>query len=161
MNTRRNGKLTRFCPFPSSVTSPCLPRALLLETLITIRLLFPDDVEDHSQTILEHLIATEGFDPDCLNHGTATWEGEGEAAKAIQFPIWGARLHDLNQEIQKPSPRSKVATWMERHSRDRHMMMAILLTLIVTIVLGFLAFFLGVFQVVIAWLQYKNAPSQT
>ncbi|KAK5659161.1 hypothetical protein OQA88_1251 [Cercophora sp. LCS_1] len=144
----------------SHAAAPCLPRDLLLETLYTLHLLFPLE-DDECQKLLRELTVTEKFDPDCLIYGTSTYENDDEVPRVVQFPIWGARLNDLYNEIHSPTPRTMMETWTERHSNPRYTMMVTLIGIAITVLVAIFTLILSIFQAVVAWLQYRQQMSQS
>lgn len=133
-----------------------IPRALALETLDTIHnILFPSDKE--SQALLSSLVSHSSFDKDCRNYESAAYRKEDE--KNSQYRYWGARLVELYNESQKPTPRGWLQTWLERKSGARYVMMATLIGVIIAIVLGFLSLGIAGFQAWVAWQQWKHPVS--
>lgn len=133
-----------------------IPRALALETLDTIHnILFPSDKE--SQALLSSLVSHSSFDKDCRNYESAAYGKEDE--KNSQYRYWGARLVELYNESQKPTPRGWLQTWLERKSGARYVMMATLVGVIIAILIGFLSLGVAGFQAWVAWQQWKHPLS--
>ncbi|KAI1756109.1 hypothetical protein F4782DRAFT_321019 [Xylaria castorea] len=129
-----------------------LPKQLVLETLHTLKyVLFPMDSE--SQSILRSLVAKDGFDPDNCGVNTS-WQLREE--ELIAYEYWGSRLVDLHDELENPTPRGFVETWMERKSGARYFMMATLAGVLVAILLGILSLVVSIIQTWIAWQQWKH-----
>jgi hypothetical protein len=136
---------------------PGLSRKLALETICTIQLLFPPE-NATSQSLLRNLVSKDGFDPDCLRFGTASFElpGSGEKERAMRFPTWGTRLMHLYDEIENPKPRGRVEAWLERRSKSRHVMMVTMIGVLTAVLLGLFGLCLSIFQTWIAWRQWKD-----
>ncbi|GAB1316933.1 RanBP2-type domain-containing protein [Madurella fahalii] len=141
-------------PEKSSLSPPCLPRELALETLYTLQLLFPPGGK--SQATLRNLVSKQGFDPDCLRFGTALFEFPHEKKRALCFPVWGTRLMDLYDEIENPKPRSTLDAWLERRSKSRHIMLVTMIGVLVAVLLGVLGLCVSIFQTWIAWQEWKS-----
>ncbi|KAI0474208.1 hypothetical protein F4859DRAFT_482261 [Xylaria cf. heliscus] len=132
-----------------------LPKQLVLETLHTLRyVLFPIDSE--SQSIIRSLVAKEKFDPDNC-HVNTSWELREEELVAYEY--WGPRLMELHDEIENPTPRGLIETWMERKSGARYVMMATLAGVLIAILLGVLSLVVSIVQAWISWQQWKHPIS--
>ncbi|KAI8953300.1 hypothetical protein F4801DRAFT_147012 [Xylaria longipes] len=132
-----------------------LPKQLVLETLHTLKyVLFPIDPE--SQSILRSLVTKDGFDPDNCGVDTS-WQLREE--ELIAYEYWGSRLVDLHYELENPTPRGFVETWMERKSGARYVMMATLAGVLIAILLGILSLVVSIVQTWIAWQQWKHPIS--
>ncbi|KAK4162948.1 hypothetical protein QBC43DRAFT_371149 [Cladorrhinum sp. PSN259] len=134
----------------------CIPRALALETLHTLALLFPPS-NSAAQKVLRSLLQRKTLpDGDILRFGTSSYErSASERNLALQFPIWGSRLLDLYDEVENPRPRGRMESWLERRSKSRHVMMATIAGVGAAVILGILGLGVAMFQTWISWQQYK------
>src|SRR6202035_4701018 len=98
----------------SNSSSGALPRQLVLECLDSMqKILFPlSDPSSKSRSLLQSLISTSSFDPDCLRFESASIRNPDE--KDISYLYFGARLADLYEELENPQPRGWVEKWLER-----------------------------------------------
>ncbi|KAJ3496144.1 hypothetical protein NLG97_g2867 [Lecanicillium saksenae] len=127
-----------------------MPRDLALETLATLQeILFPLDAD--SQTLLQSLVSKQSFDPDCLRLDTRPYRRPEE--KTVQYRYWGARLADLHEQMEAPTPNGYFEKWMERRSGARYVMMATLGGVVIAVVLGALSLAVSIFQ---AWVGYQQ-----
>lgn len=127
-----------------------IPRALALETLITIKeVLFP--LESGSQSLLRTLVSKKSFDTDCLRFDLGQYRRVDE--ETVSFRYWCARLADLHDQMDNPSPAGFLEKWMERRSGGRYVMMATLGGVLIAIVLGALSLAVSIFQ---AWVGYQQ-----
>jgi hypothetical protein len=91
-----------------------LPRQLALEALDSVqKVLFPLS-DAKSRALLQSLVSTASFDPDCLRFESATIRNADE--KEISYHYFGARLADLYEELENPQPRGWIEKWLERKS---------------------------------------------
>ncbi|KAK4224826.1 hypothetical protein QBC38DRAFT_532067 [Podospora fimiseda] len=125
----------------------CIPRALALETMQTISLLFPPS-NRAAQKLLRSLVDRKVLpDPNILRFGTTSYIlSKAERDRALQLPIWGSRLLDLYDEVENPRPRGRVESWLERRSKSRHVMMATIVGIGAAVVLGVLGLGVAIFQ---------------
>jgi hypothetical protein len=72
--------------------------------------------------------------------------------KNIQYTYWGPRFRILLDELENPSPRGLQQRW-ERNSKQRHMMQAAVIGIMVTVLLGLLSLPVQIFQ---AWISYQQ-----
>ena len=128
-----------------------MPRQLALECLDTIqKILFPlSDLK--SRSLLQSLVSTSGFDPDCLRFESASIRNSDE--KEISYHYFGAQLADLYEELENPTPRGWVEKWLERKSGARYLMMATLIGVIIAVILGIAGLAVGGYQ---AWVGYQQ-----
>lgn len=136
-----------------------LPRELALETLYTLQILFPHD----SQTtrLIAKLVSTEGFDPNVGKHNTNGTDGngielKGEQKEAQKWKYWGSRMLDLYEELQNERPHGTWDVWVERNSKNRHVMMATIIGVFIAVVLGVLSLCLAGLQTWIAYSDWKT-----
>ncbi|KAH9207028.1 hypothetical protein DL95DRAFT_469065 [Leptodontidium sp. 2 PMI_412] len=127
-----------------------LPRQLVLEVLDSIqKILFP--IEDSkSRALLRSLIAKSGFDPDCSRFESASIRLPEE--KDISYYYFGARLSDLFEELENPTPKG-LEKWFERKSGARYVMIATLIGVGIAVLLGILSLAVTCYQ---AWLGYQQ-----
>ncbi|KAI5917054.1 hypothetical protein F4810DRAFT_705211 [Camillea tinctor] len=140
---------------PSTHQQANLPDELLLETLYTLKhILFPIDPE--SQSILRFLVRKEKFDPDICRVDTL-WQPQERVSMVYEH--WGTRLLDLYDELENPTPRGFLETWIERRSGARYVMMATVAGVIIAVLLGGFSLAVSIFQAWISWQQWKHPAS--
>ncbi|PSN71043.1 hypothetical protein BS50DRAFT_570448 [Corynespora cassiicola Philippines] len=133
-----------------------LPRLLVLEAMDTIhKILFPPGRESHA--LLSLLVSRHKFDEDCLRYESARYRDEGEVASS--YPYFGARLAELYDELQTPTPRGKLHTWLERKSGSRYVMMVTMVGVLIAIVIGLLSLGVSGFQAWVTYQQWKHPIS--
>ncbi|KAH8898847.1 hypothetical protein GQ53DRAFT_817076 [Thozetella sp. PMI_491] len=131
-----------------------IPAQLATETLATLKdILFPDDPA--SQSTLRTLVAKKQFDPDIIRVIDSPLY-RAAVGSSISYQYWGSRLLDLHEEIEHPTPRGSLWTWMERKSGSRYVMMATLLGVIIAIVLGVCGLAVSIFQAWVGWQQWQH-----
>lgn len=139
----------------------CLPRQLLLETLDTIqKVLFPVfDVNDvKSEKMLQSLVSTAGFDRDSLRPESSSIRSSDE--ETVPYRYWGARLADLYQEMQDPTPRGRVDSWLDRRSGNRYLMLATLIGVIFAVLIGLASLGVGAFEAYVGYQQWQHPINQ-
>ncbi|KAF2253935.1 hypothetical protein BU26DRAFT_419040, partial [Trematosphaeria pertusa] len=133
-----------------------IPRALALETLDTIhKILFPPDPKSHA--LLATLVSRHGFDDDCLRYEFAQYRRDDESEGSYAY--FGARLAELYDEVQNPTPRGRFHVWLERRSGARYMMMATMIGVFIAIIIGILGLGVASFQAWISYQQWKHPVS--
>ncbi|KAI1414438.1 hypothetical protein F5Y13DRAFT_158548 [Hypoxylon sp. FL1857] len=150
-------------PYPSTSSRSStykyanIPRQLAMETLNTLKyVLFPAEAE--SQTILRSLVARDDFDPDNCRVDTSSWlplEGEPNS-----YEYWGARLMRLYDELENPTPRGVLESWLERRSGARYVMLVTLVGVLIAILPGIFSLAVSVFQAWISWQQWQHPISE-
>ncbi|KAI1372763.1 hypothetical protein F4677DRAFT_241137 [Hypoxylon crocopeplum] len=130
-----------------------LPGQLLTETLNSLKyVLFP--IEPESQSILRSLVARDGFDPDNCGVDASSWKPlEGEP---LRYEYWGARLMRLYDELEHPTPRGFLESWLERRSGARYVMFVTLIGVLIAIMLGILSLAVSIFQAWVSWQQWQH-----
>lgn len=138
-----------------------LPRQLLLETLDSIqKVLFPIfDVNDtKAEKLLRSLVSTVGFDRDSLRYESSSIRRTDE--KTVSYFYWGARLADLYQEMEDPTPRGLVDTWLDRRSGNRYLMLATLIGVIFAVIIGLASLGVGAFEAYVGYQQWQHPVSR-
>ena len=131
--------------------SGALPRQLALECLDSIqKILFPLS-DSKSRSLLQSLISTSAFDPDCLRFDFVSIRNNEE--EEVAYHYFGAKLTDLYEELINPTPRGWVEKWLERRSGARYVMMATLIGVVFAVVLGMAGLAVGAYQ---AWVGYQQ-----
>lgn len=130
--------------------SGALPRQLALECLDSVqKILFPLS-DPKSKSLLRSFITTSSFDPDCLRFESASIRNPDE--RDIAYHYLGARLADLYEELEHPTPRGWAGKWLERRSGARYVMMATLIGVAFAVMLGMVGLAVGGYQ---AWVGYQ------
>jgi hypothetical protein len=130
--------------------SGVLPRELALEALDSVQqILFPL-TDPKSKSLLRSLTASCNFDPDILRYDSSSIRNPYE--KVIPYHYFGARLAELYEEMENPTPRG-FEKWFERKSGARYVMMATIAGVIFAIFLGMASLALGAYQ---AWIGYQQ-----
>lgn len=129
-----------------------IPRALACEVLKTIHhILFAPD--HNSQVLLSSLVSRRNFDKDLLSYKSSGVEGDEDF---LSYPYFGARLAELYDELQNPTPRTRLESWFERRSGARYMLMATMIGVFIAVILGFLSLGVAMFQAWVAYQQWKH-----
>ncbi|KAH8587049.1 hypothetical protein B0O99DRAFT_39470 [Bisporella sp. PMI_857] len=127
-----------------------LPRQIALEVLDSIqKILFPMN-DTKSRAFLGSLISKSGFDPDTSRFESVEIRTAEE--KNISYYYFGARLSELFDELQNPTPRG-MEKWFERKSGARYVMMATLVGVAIAVLLGIASLTVSSYQ---AWLGYQQ-----
>lgn len=127
-----------------------------METLDTIhKILFPPDPKSHA--LLATLVSRHGFDDDCLRYEFAQYRRDDESEGSYAY--FGARLAELYDEVQNPTPRGRFHVWLERRSGARYMMMATMIGVFIAIIIGILGLGVASFQAWISYQQWKHPVS--
>jgi hypothetical protein len=134
-----------------------LPPQLLVETLYTIyAILFPIGTDKKSRNIAKRLVrADSAFDAELLTY------------KRLDFPItanfeylyWGKRLRTLQTLVEARPPKTKIASWFERHTSERNALTVAIIGLFLSVLFGFLGLLVGIVQVVVSTWAWKY-PTQ-
>ncbi|KAK6356847.1 hypothetical protein TWF718_001187 [Orbilia javanica] len=130
-----------------------LPRQLALEALDSIqKIIFP--LSDPSAVILlQRLVAEKGFDEDCLRfEASAIREAHETNTRYVYF---GARLADIYDELENPTPRGLVSRWAKRKGAG-HANIATIVAVVIALIFGLVTLGLGGFQAWISWQQWKH-----
>jgi len=130
-----------------------LPRQVALEILDSIqKILFPR-TDKKSSKILDSLTATQGFDPDCCRFESANIRTANE--KDIQYNYFGARLAELYNELENPTPRG-MERWFQRKSGARYVMIATLVGVLIAIILGIASLAISGYQACLGYQQWQH-----
>ncbi|KIW21418.1 hypothetical protein PV08_01998 [Exophiala spinifera] len=131
-----------------------LPRQLILEVLDSIqKVLFPL-ADEKSYALLQSLVSSSGFDPDCLRFESTSIRTAEETN--ISYHYLGARLAELYEESKNPTPHSLFDKWLERKSSARHVMLATLVGVFIAIVLGILSLAVSLYQAYVGYQAWKH-----
>ncbi|KAL4935036.1 hypothetical protein BDV06DRAFT_207795 [Aspergillus oleicola] len=128
----------------------------LAETLHTIHfILFPilNDSSGRSSKLLKSLIKQHNFDPD------AEWvEGciRDDVPTNFTYQYWNSRLEKLYSLTKNPPPRNRLISWVERHTNERNALTVAILGLFLAALFGLLACLIGIAQLAIAILAWRN-----
>ncbi|KAI8716917.1 hypothetical protein NCS52_00986300 [Fusarium sp. LHS14.1] len=140
--------------FKESLKLGILPPRLLFETLVTIHcILFPvaSIGNKRSMRLLKKLIKKEGFDPE------ATWvEFVRPIPDDLSFTYWGPRLAELHDVVKRPRPTNSLVSWFERHTSERNALTVAIIGLFLSVFLGLLSLVVGILQLIIAWLAWRD-----
>ncbi len=134
-----------------------LPPKLILETLVTFHdILFPIATfgDRRSHSILRKLIKRHGFDPqgNLVQYIRSVPEN-------IAFEYWGDRLSTIHHIVKDPPPTNVFMGWLERHTSERNALTVAIIGLLLAAVFGFLSFLVGLLQLILAWVVWKNPTS--
>ncbi|KAK0616427.1 hypothetical protein B0T14DRAFT_434869 [Immersiella caudata] len=140
--------------FHESLKRGTLPPRLLVETLLTFHdILFPvASVSDKkSRTTLEAMIQKHDFDAE------GRWiEFIRPTPADMEFEYWGDRLLALANLVKEPPPANAVVAWFERHTSERNALTVAILGLFLSALFGFLSVLVGLLQLILAWVAYRN-----
>ncbi|KAF9881804.1 hypothetical protein CkaCkLH20_00950 [Colletotrichum karsti] len=138
--------------------SSLLPRQLALETIDSLqKVLFPLDKD--SQALLLSLVSKQSLDPDCRSLSYPSYRHEHE--RKVTYQYWGSRLVDLYEELENPKPRDTLGLWLKANSKERHVMLATLVGVMIAIILGILSLVVGIFQAWVAYEAWKHPVKET
>jgi len=70
-----------------------------------------------------------------------------------EYHYLAAKLRDIYDEVENPTPRGHLEEWFERRAAQRYFMMATLGGLLAAIILGLLSLGVSIFQ---AWVGYQQ-----
>ena len=134
-----------------------IPRQLALEVIDSIqKIIFPLP-DPKCRKILQSLVSTSKFDPDCLCFESMSIRSPGE--QNIAYHYFGARLADLYEEVQNPKPYGFFEEWLERKSGARYVMLATLIGVAIAIVLGTLTLIVSIYQAYVEYQAWKHPVS--
>ncbi|KAI0142902.1 hypothetical protein GGR57DRAFT_508502 [Xylariaceae sp. FL1272] len=143
----------------------------LLETLMTIQLLFPTQ---DKKRLRDRTSNTRKWFPSWLRskssfenldaHLFSPFVPEGQYQRPLtnrrelyeRYPHWGLRLHMLLEEVDDPTPLSWVGRWSERRKSARHSFWVTFVAFVIAIVFGLVATVLGGIQVWISYCQWQG-----
>jgi hypothetical protein len=84
------------------------------------------------------------FDQDCLRFESNSIRKDTE--KQISYLYFGARLAEIYEELENPSPRGGFEKWLQRRSSARHTMLATLIGVSIAVLLGIAALGVSIYQ---------------
>jgi hypothetical protein len=136
-----------------------LPPKLLLETLLTFHsVLFPIASlrDSKSRAALDSAIGRQNFDAE-----TRWIEFVRTVPTDMMYDYWGDRLVALYDVVKRPPPTNAIVAWFERHTSERNALTIAIAGLFLSALFGLLSFVVGLLQLVLAWMAYKNPPAAT
>lgn len=120
-----------------------LPRSLLLEVLRTIHyILFPSD--KHSLAFLKKLVDRNVLDKDLQYYVFAQYQREDD--ETTEYIYLKPRLTKLFQELENHTPHTRFEEWFERKSGPRYMIIATMIGVFLTVILGIPSLGVSAFQ---------------
>lgn len=140
----------------SDPASCIIPRAMMLELLDKIRILFP--LDSGSRRLLETFVNKNGSDKGLVSDLTTSYRKESDSD--IDYAYFGDRLEDLHEELQNPTPHG----WFERRLRrksETYMLKATVVGALIAVILTFLSLLVASFQTWVAWQQWKHPVKET
>lgn len=130
-----------------------VPRSLALEVLDTIHnILFPSDRV--SQALLSDLVFKHSFDKDLLHYESARYRRSDDPE--VTYTYFGTRLAELYDELQNPTPRTKIEGWFEKKSGARYMLMATMIGVFIAVIIGIMGLGISGFQAWVSYQQWKH-----
>ncbi|KAI9711580.1 MAG: hypothetical protein M1820_002145 [Bogoriella megaspora] len=134
-----------------------IPRQLALEVIDSIqKILFPL-TDPKCRKMLQQLVSTSNFDPDCLRFESASIRSPEE--QDITYTYLGTRLADLYEETQNPKPYSLLDKWLERKSGARYTTLVALIGIAIAILLGLLTLVVSIYQAYISYQAWQHPVS--
>ncbi|KAK6333702.1 hypothetical protein TWF730_003885 [Orbilia blumenaviensis] len=136
-----------------SIRLGALPRQLALEALDSIqKIIFP--LSDPSAvTLLQRLVVDKNFDEDCLRFEASAIRQPHETN--TRYLYFGARLADIYDELENPTPRGFISRWAKRKGAG-HANIATIVAVVIALIFGLVTLGLGGFQAWISWQQWKH-----
>jgi hypothetical protein len=129
-----------------------IPRQIALEVLNSLfTVLFPPMTKSYS--ILDSFVQRHSLDEDILKLEPCQYVRSTEAHSQLFYQYFAVRLQQLYEEIENPTPRSRLDKWIGQRIAQRHFMIATLAGLASAIVLGILGLAVALVQ---AWLTYQQ-----
>ena len=132
-----------------------LPRQMLFEILHTLyKVLFPPGRE--SENFASYLTKKHGFQEDFLRYKISWFKRPDDPE--VDFSYFGARLLELHDELEDPSPRN----WFERlfeggsKSAERKMLMATTIGVFIAVSIGLFGLVIAGFQAWVGYQQWKH-----
>ncbi|KAK6538882.1 hypothetical protein TWF694_010440 [Orbilia ellipsospora] len=143
--------------FEDALQRGALPRQLAIEVLDSIqKIIFP--LSDPSAvSILRSLVREQEFDQDCLRFEASAIREPHEIN--VQYLYFGARLADIHDELEHPTPRGYLSRWAKRKGTG-HANIATIVGVILAVFFGVATLGLGGFQAWVGYQQWRH-PIQT
>ncbi|KAK4450977.1 hypothetical protein QBC34DRAFT_378802 [Podospora aff. communis PSN243] len=155
-------------PASTSIPRGTLPPQLLLETLYTIYfILIPlfRDPTGKSHRLAKKLVkgrtypGQEKFDPDLLIYdGLIRQKADLDDFKLV---YWAKRIRALQGIVHNPPPSYKIISWIERHTSERNALTVAFIGVFLAVLFGLLGLMVGIAQLVVSILAWKNPVSQS
>jgi hypothetical protein len=76
----------------------------------------------------------------------------------FEYRYWGNRLKILRNMVTNPPPANKLVSWVERHTSERNALTVAIIGIFLSALFGFLGFTVGLAQLVISILAWKQPP---
>jgi hypothetical protein len=147
------------CYAYSSLSRGAIPRQLALEVLDSLQsILFPLQ-DKKSRRLLATLVRGKktSFDPDVLNFEFSSIRNSNE--KTIAYHYLADRLSALQAELDDPEPTSWIERLLQRRSKERHMMAATLIGVLIALLLGFASLAVSAYQAYISYQAWQHPVS--
>jgi hypothetical protein len=128
-----------------------LPRAMLLEVLETIRLVFFSD--SGSRKLLKSLVSKHGWDAGLLSDLSIPYPKQSDAE--VTYAYFGDRIEELHNELQNPTPHGWFEERLNRRS-EMNMLKVTFIGALVAVTLTLFTLIIALFQAWVAWQQWKH-----
>jgi hypothetical protein len=133
------------------------PRQLLLETLFTIsHVLLPLFTDEKSNDYAQRLIKEHEFDPNIA----VLDDYNPDAPEDFEYKYWNHRLAVMKGIVANPPPANSMVAWFERHTSERNALTVAIFGVFLAALFGFLAFAVGVAQLIVSILAWKHPAPQ-
>lgn len=139
-----------------TLPSGAIPRQLSLEILDSLQnLLFPLH-DKKSRNLLRSLVRSRhtAFDPETLNFDYTSIRNPDE--QSVGYVYLAERLSTLCSELEDPEPRTRLDKILQRKSKDRHVMAATLVGVLIALLLGVASLALSAYQTYIAYQAWQH-----
>ncbi|EPS39910.1 hypothetical protein H072_6227 [Dactylellina haptotyla CBS 200.50] len=154
---KENLRITKGASGPMSIAEALglgvLPRQLALEVLDSLqKIIFP--LSDPSAvSLLQSLVNDKDFDQDCLRFEASAIREPHEIN--TRYLYFGARLADIHDEMENPTPRGFISRWAKRKGAG-HANVAAIFAVVLALLFGLITLGLGGFQAWVSWQQWKH-----
>ena len=104
--------------------------------------------------MLQQLVSTSSFDPDCLRFESTSIRSPEE--QNIAYSYFGSRLADLYEEVQNPKPYGLLDKWLEHKSGARYVMLVAWIGIAIAILPGILTLIVSIYQAYISYQAWQH-----